>query len=158
MKESFYETEDTIKTLKKIKNSNTGTPINAISIAYIVMAVLSLILFLVLTFSIDKEERSVLAPIFIGMGISIAITFYLISVVLKMFYETHFVITHLTDIIHSNNIIAKDIEFEKFKATDDNDPDKLYMTCKVCGKRIEVNDYGTCEECHQDILKRLENK
>lgn len=30
--------------------------------------------------------------------------------------------------------------------------------CKVCDKEIPYNEYGTCEECHQKILKRLEEK
>ena len=32
------------------------------------------------------------------------------------------------------------------------------INCKVCGKEIPYNEYGTCEECHQEIMKRLEAK
>lgn len=30
--------------------------------------------------------------------------------------------------------------------------------CKVCGKEIVYNEYGTCEACHKKILKRLEKR
>ena len=32
------------------------------------------------------------------------------------------------------------------------------MYCKVCNKEIPENEYGTCEECHKEILIRLEEK
>ena len=30
------------------------------------------------------------------------------------------------------------------------------MYCKVCNKEIPENEYGTCEDCHKEIIKRLE--
>lgn len=38
------------------------------------------------------------------------------------------------------------------------DIDEKLIQCKVCGKSIEENEYGTCFECHQKILKRIEEK
>ena len=32
------------------------------------------------------------------------------------------------------------------------------ITCKVCGKEIPYNEYGTCEECHKKILERIKKK
>lgn len=32
------------------------------------------------------------------------------------------------------------------------------MNCKVCGKEIEANENGTCSECHEKIIKRLNKK
>ena len=32
------------------------------------------------------------------------------------------------------------------------------IKCKVCGKEIPYNEYGTCEECHKQILERLKKK
>ncbi len=32
------------------------------------------------------------------------------------------------------------------------------MKCKVCNKEIQYNENETCEECHQEILRRLEQK
>ena len=35
---------------------------------------------------------------------------------------------------------------------------KNNIECKVCGKEIEYNENGTCEECHKKITERLKNK
>lgn len=32
------------------------------------------------------------------------------------------------------------------------------IKCKVCDKEIPYNEYGTCQECHKEIMKRLEEK
>ena len=32
------------------------------------------------------------------------------------------------------------------------------IKCKVCGKEIPENEYGTCEECHEKIVERLDSK
>lgn len=48
----------------------------------------------------------------------------------------------------TNNDIEMAIILEKYKK----------INCKVCGKETTYNEYGTCPECHQKILKRLEEK
>lgn len=35
---------------------------------------------------------------------------------------------------------------------------KSVIKCKVCDKEIPYNEYGTCQECHEKIMKRLEEK
>lgn len=30
--------------------------------------------------------------------------------------------------------------------------------CQVCGRKIKPNENGTCDECHQEIMRRLETK
>lgn len=35
---------------------------------------------------------------------------------------------------------------------------KQSINCQVCGKEILYNDNGTCDECHQEIMRRLETK
>ena len=32
------------------------------------------------------------------------------------------------------------------------------IKCQVCNKEIPYNENGTCDECHKEILKRLELK
>ncbi len=49
-----------------------------------------------------------------------------------------------------DNETAEYIEKQKSKTN--------IIECKVCGKEIPYNEYGTCEECHQKILKRLAEK
>lgn len=144
MDDRFYEDDNVSKKLERIRNSNTGAPINTISIIYIVLAGLALVLFLVAGFSV--KDDSILTFTYIAMGVFTATTLYLISVVLKMFYEKHFVTTHLTDIIEAQN------------CRNDTSSDDNYMECKVCGKKTEINEYGTCRECHETIMQRLENK
>ena len=36
--------------------------------------------------------------------------------------------------------------------------DVISIECKVCGKEIPFNNYGTCEECHQKVLRRIEEQ
>ena len=43
-------------------------------------------------------------------------------------------------------------QFEKHKNSNSK------IKCKVCEKEIPYNENGTCEECHNKILKRLEEK
>ena len=34
----------------------------------------------------------------------------------------------------------------------------IIIQCKVCGKEIKYNEYGTCEDCHKKIMDRLNKK
>ena len=77
------------KNIDKIKSNNSGFLINILSIMYYILSVISLLIGIVYTF-----ETGFLALI---IGIAVAVTFVLFAVILKMFYEMHFVITHLKD-------------------------------------------------------------
>lgn len=79
------------KNIDKIKNNNSGFLINILSIMYYILSVISLLIGIVYTF-----ETGFLALI---IGIAVAVTFVLFAIILKMFYEIHFVITHLKDSI-----------------------------------------------------------
>lgn len=41
---------------------------------------------------------------------------------------------------------------------DNLNTNKSEKYCQVCGKEIESNEYGTCQECHEEIMKRLDEK
>ena len=40
----------------------------------------------------------------------------------------------------------------------ESDESRTDIECKVCGKITPYNEYGTCKECHEKILKRLQEK
>lgn len=94
--EEFYE--DTSKEkLRKIRNNETGEPMKILSIIYIILAVLMLIFGLILGISSEAIDTMIA---FTFLGILLAATLFLIAVGLKMFYEIHFVITHLNDVFN----------------------------------------------------------
>lgn len=47
--------------------------------------------------------------------------------------------------------------FNKLFGNQKNDDTKK-INCKVCGKKIDYNENGTCEECHEKIMKRIKEK
>lgn len=47
---------------------------------------------------------------------------------------------------------------ENNKWRKNNDITRTEIKCKVCSKKIPYNELGTCEECHQKILKRIAEK
>lgn len=96
--EEYFE-DNTKETLDKIRNNNTGSPIKILSIIYLVLSVLILLFGLTLGIT-STDTESIIA--FIFLGIILASMLFVISVGLKMFYEIHFVITHLSDSIKSN--------------------------------------------------------
>ncbi len=92
--EDYFE-DNTIEKLNKIRNNETGTPIKILSIVYFIFAIFMIFFGLILGFS-SEDTASTIA--FIFLGIIFASTLVLIAVGLKMFYEIHFVITHLQDV------------------------------------------------------------
>ena len=91
MEEDEIFAESNKKRITKISNNDSGTLINILSIIYYILAVVAILIGIVYTF-----ETGLLALI---IGISVGATFVVFSIVLKMFYEMHYVITHLKDVL-----------------------------------------------------------
>ena len=60
----------------------------------------------------------------------------------------------------SNQGTGQSLEEMKIKKEEKTveDDKKEKIACKVCGKEIDYNEYGTCSDCHNKILQRIENK
>lgn len=89
MEEDEVFAENYKEKIKKIGNNDSGALINIMAIIYYILAVVSILIGIIYTF-----ETGFLALI---IGIAVGVTFVLTSVILKMFYEIHYVITHLKD-------------------------------------------------------------
>lgn len=77
------------KKIKKITDNDSGSLINIISGIYYILAIVFILIGIVYSF-----ETGLLALI---IGIAVGVTLIVLSVILKMFYEIHYVIIHLKD-------------------------------------------------------------
>ena len=78
--------------------------------------------------------------------------------------HTEFLVSDVIKYENINDVGEKNIEDNEEKVRDEkieqltNKLNERKINCKVCGKEIDYNELGTCEECHQRIEKRLEEK
>lgn len=112
----------------------------------IIYAIIIFIYFLYLFF--NNRDISIL----IG-GIIISLVFALLYYFINMllFVESK------SETLYSSKSKSKETIFDEFKTNIVINSYKK-INCKVCGKETMYNEYGTCSECHAEILRRLEEK
>lgn len=81
----------------------------------------------------------------------------LVSVLLYYFINMLLFVESKAETLYSSKSKSKETIFDEFKTNIVINSYKK-INCKACGKEIPYNEYGTCSECHAEILRRLEEK
>lgn len=90
----YFENNDE-ETLRKIRLNETGKPIKMFYIFFLIDAVASIVIGIAIGLF---AEDTFLTLVYIFAGLASATMFVFISIALNMFYEIHFIITHIDDV------------------------------------------------------------